>query len=270
MPELSRSRGRSNARPAPTPGDAGWEGGLLQSLLVPLHGESLGWMLLYGMVGLWLLFATSTFGSVFFGWPVVWITIAITYASFGRFFDACMRGAREGRLEPRETGELDRSELRDWVLNGMMVLLPLMLLLGVCDVLLFWVGWTPWTSPGGFSPAYFAVSALFLLPYPAMLALWRSTGSPMAILSLPHHVLLMRAAGWRYLVPTLIINFAALLPWYALEQARAGGAISGLIYWVLWTVLAGYAFGATGAAMGWIAAHNEDVRDLLDGAAGNR
>jgi len=232
---------------------------------VPFQGEALGWLFIFGFMGLWLLFVSRFFGGLLIGLPLVLVSIGLFYAGAGRFFQACMNGAREGRWEPQSVEHADTRFMVAWVLPGFAVLIPLLFLVYMPVVLLASGGSLPPAGTVEFSLVLRMVGILALVPYPAMMAVYRSRTNAFALFDLPSVIKVIVQSGSRYLLPAIVLSFAAEVPYTILVLVRSLGLVPATMSSILGCVLCGYAFGATGAAMGWIAYHEEGVRDALDG-----
>jgi len=231
--------------------------GLVQALLVPLRGEALGYTLGFAFAGIFL----SLFAYV---GVVVWLVVALVYSGCSAFFGACLAGARDGNLEPQRADVVPDGGLTALALPGLAVLFYVLLLIGLGAVLATLTG-VDVTYPTAAQQVWLTCLVFVsTLPFAAGMTLLRSWQTPLALIHVPAQLAVMRAAGVQYLVPALVAMFVASVPMTLIMWAYELGFVARFVVMAASCATTGYAFGATGAAMGWIAYHNDDVADILD------
>jgi hypothetical protein len=225
----------------------------------------MGWTL---GIALWGGF-TAGVVAVFGAFPIVGLlatlaSLAVFYRLCAGYFDACFNGARGGRLEPAATAASGDFSMMGYALGGGAVLVYLIgYVIAIHLVILGAFGMDPTNPTYTDNAVLLGVRTLLFVPAPVAFALRAASQSSIALFALPHQLRVMAAAGGAYVVPVLVGNFALAVPFTLLMVSADAGLVPLLLELLLSSAISAYAFGAMGAAMGWIANRNKDVDGLL-------
>lgn len=243
--------------------------GLISSLLLPLRGAGIGWAVLFGGFGIvWMIMieVLAWFWMVTF--PLFWMLVAVFYTLALRFATACFNGARAGDDEPDLT-DVPSGGALSWLAPG--GIMTAYLLGAIYIFALVFDAVSPGTTAADLeSSTRLSLGALLLTclvfaPFAASLGLAAARGSAVAMFAFPSVFRLVGASGGRYVVPLVIGLFAGSAPFQVVTWAQQRGGTWAFLLTATTMMITGYAFGAIGASMGWLARVDPDAADVLDG-----
>jgi hypothetical protein len=240
--------------------------GIVKSLALPTIGGGIPSLVVTSVIGVVAYFMAGIYAWLFvFGFPIVLAILGFLCTMMLRYLWSCYLAARDGQPEPALLEEGGASFASTWVYPGLALL---MLFFG-----LFMVTGALFSACfGSFEEVSFLewlVLHLFLAGVlytsPAALVMLMNSRSVLALFRLPTQIQIVRRAGSDWLVPWLVGNFAMMIPLFIVQQLADDA--SGIV-WVLLRavgfVFCVWAYGATGAAVGWLARRNPEVRRLLE------
>ncbi len=243
--------------------------GLIASLLLPLRGAGIGWAVLFGGFGIVWMIAIEVFAAML-GWfalPGLIALAALFYTLALRFATACFNGARAGDDEPDLT-DVPAGGFAGWFGPGLGVsafFVALFLVIVLIGAALVGPRTDETVMTAGRALVSRAILVIGMAPMAASVGLAIARGSTTAMFRLPSVARVMVVSGGRYAIPFVVSVFAGAAPFWVVGWAQSqGGPLAFLLTSTL-MMISGYAWGAIGASMGWLARVDPDAADVLDG-----